>query len=68
MDKERKVKDVWVHDIIQGITSARCYAELFAQQRPEVTEPVKRLEEDLMKAHKTFVDAVMPILRPKKGE
>jgi hypothetical protein len=68
MDTAPKVKEVWVHDIINAITVARGYAQLLAQQRSEVTEPVKRLEEDLMQAHKTFVDAVMPILRPEKDE
>jgi hypothetical protein len=67
MDEEGGVKKAWVHDITNAITVARGYAQLLAQERPEVTEPVRRLEEDLMRAHKTFVDAVMPILRPKKG-
>lgn len=68
MDTEHKVKEVWVHDITNAITVARGWAQLLAQQRPEVTEAVKKLEEDLMQAHKTFIDAVMPPLRPRKGE
>jgi hypothetical protein len=40
------MKDVWVHDIVNGITAARSYAESFAEQRPEVNEPVQKLLED----------------------
>jgi hypothetical protein len=57
------MKEVWVHDIVNGITVARAYAETFATQRPEVTEPVQKLIGDLARAQKAFVDAVMPILR-----
>jgi hypothetical protein len=58
---ERKIKEVSMYDIVNIIMTARGHAEIFAQQRPEVAEPVKRLEEDLVKAHKTFIDAVVPI-------
>ena len=62
------MKDVWVHDIVNGITSARGYAEFLAEQHPEVTKPVRRLVGELTRAEQAFVDAVMPILRPSKAE
>ena len=58
------MKEVWLHDIVNSITVARAYAETLAAQRPEVTEPVQKLVGDLARAQKSFVDAVMPILRP----
>ena len=64
MERERNVKEVTMHDIVDLLTMARGYAEIFAEQRPEVSGPANRFAEDLMQVQKTFVDAAMPILRP----
>ncbi len=57
------MKDVWVHDIVNGLTIAIAHAEILSEQRPEVAEPVRRLVADIDKAREAFVNAVMPLLR-----
>ena len=47
------MKDVWIHDIVNGITVARAYAELLSAKHPEVIEPVQKLIEELTHVQQT---------------
>lgn len=59
-----RIREAWVHDIVTAISAARGHARLLAEQRPEINAMCRRLDDDLLRAQKAFLEAAKPIVRP----